>query len=351
MSADNLLDTYMCPNHIAPKASGASAERIMSRRARVGLILGMACVAAAFCFWHRSAPLRWPSDFWQAWVGMRAFADGHNPYTFVGPGRPYDWTHPLFYPFPALIAAAPFTLLPIRVADPLFIGSGVGLMTWALTRTSVWSPALLALPSFGILWVILAVQWTPALIGAVFLPWLGFLLVCKPTMGAALWFAYPSWKSAVSALIMVAISFFMWPSWVTHWLPTLAHTAHLVPPVMRWGGPLLLLAGLRWRTSEGRLLLAMSCMPINPAPNEALPLFLIPKTWAEGLTLAAGLFLMPFISGGWPESSELEGYYQRSQVITICCYLPCLWMVLRRGPLPSFRVLTTYLSRRLSRSS
>jgi hypothetical protein len=350
MSADTLQSTDKMTTR--PEPSGRAADSNMNHRGqRVALILGLACVAAASCFWHRSAPLRWPSDFSLAWAGMRAFADGLDPYTFVGPGRPHDFTHQLLYPFTALIAAAPFTLLPIRVADPLFIGLGVGLMTWALTRRGVWSPALLAIPSFGLLWVILAVQWTPALIGAVFLPWLGFLLVCKPTMGAALWFAYPSWKSAVSALILIAVSFLVWPSWVTHWLPTMTDTAHLVPPVMRWGGPLLLLAALRWRTSEGRLLLAMSCLPLNPAPNEALPLFLIPKTWAEGLTLAVGLFLTPIISGGWPQSSVLEGYYQRSQVITICCYLPCLWMVLRRGHLPSIRVWTAYISRRVSRSS
>lgn len=302
-----------------------SDRKTMTRAALSGAV---GLLASVITWWHRSH-LERPSDFSIVWAGARAFLGGLDPYTYVGPGASHDFPHLLLYPFPAMVAAIPFALLPMRLADLVFIGLGFGLMTWAITRDRLWTPAMLAIPSFAFLWTVFTVQWAPAMIAAALLPSLGFLLACKPQLGIALWCAYPSWKSALGAVGLVALSFLLWPAWVWHWWQVIqADTGHIVPAVMRWGGPLLLLAGLGWRTSEGRLLLVMSCLPITPSPTEALPLFLIPKTWTEGAILTTGLFIAPFLAGGHP--TPMERYNALGQALTLCCYLPCLAMVLRR---------------------
>ena len=53
------------------------------------------------------------------------------------------------------------------------------------------------------------------------------------------------------------------------------------------GGPLILLALLRWRRPEARLLVALGCIPHTTMLYEALPLFLVARRWQEGVLLAA----------------------------------------------------------------
>lgn len=48
----------------------------------------------------------------------------------------------------------------------------------------------------------------------------------------------------------------------------------------------MLIALLRWREPMARLAVAWACMPQTPIPYEAVPLFLIPRTWTESSVLA-----------------------------------------------------------------
>jgi hypothetical protein len=58
----------------------------------------------------------------------RIWLHGGNPYepTLIGPGKPFESDWPLVYPLPALVIAAPFALLPLKLVDPLFVGVGTG---------------------------------------------------------------------------------------------------------------------------------------------------------------------------------------------------------------------------------
>jgi hypothetical protein len=101
-------------------------------------------------------------------------------------------------------------------------------------------------------------------------------------------------------------------------------------PVMRPGGLLLLLAALRWRRPDARLLLGLSLIPQTPVAYEVLPLFLLVSTIAEGVVLwGATLLLIPVVNSlsGKPydEWMALSG-----QWMVWLVYLPALVLVLRR---------------------
>ena len=63
----------------------------------------------------------------------------------------------------------------------------------------------------------------------------------------------------------------------------------------------------------------------------ALPLFLIPRTWAEAWVLWAGTFLalVGHASGG-PYASQVAWVRAAGVWLVLCAYLPCLVMILRR---------------------
>jgi hypothetical protein len=113
------------------------------------------------------------------------------------------------------------------------------------------------------------------------------------------------------------------------------------------GGPLVLLALLKWRRPEARLLAAMACVPHTLLPYETLPLFLVPQTWLEACVLLAGTTLAVILHGvGAPYASATE-WVAASGVWTIwCVYLPCLVMVLRRPNVGGVPLVDALLTRR-----
>ncbi len=271
------------------------------------------------------------SDFSVVWFGAQELLAGRNPYHAVGPGRAFEWAHPLMYPVPALVVGAPFSYLPMRWTDAIVAGLGIGVLTWAFLRTPAHRPGLWVLASAAGAHMVMSVQWSALLTAAALLPALGFLLACKPTLGAALWLAYPSWKTALAAVTLTTFTLAIWPWWLASWLETISGVHHLTPPVMRWGGPLVLLGLLRWRDPRARLLVAMACIPHNPQLSEAVPLFLIPRTNDEGLLLAGLTWATALV---WVSQGPFDGY---DHAVNVCgqwmvwlLYLPCLVMVLRK---------------------
>jgi hypothetical protein len=101
--------------------------------------------------------------------------------------------------------------------------------------------------------------------------------------------------------------------------------------VLRSWGWLLLLAALRWRTPEGRLLLLLSLIPQTTALHGALPLFLV----AENRWQSYGLVVASFVAAVWqalilPASGIrlAEGLAQRWPVLLVLLWLPALALVL-----------------------
>lgn len=225
----------------------------------------------------------------------------------------------------------PFTQLPLRAANAAFVGLGAALLLWALTRETFRNPSLLVFASLPMIVTAQTAQWSPLLASAVVLPGLGFLYACKPSIGLAYLAAYPSRRAWVGVLAFVAATAAVWPWWLHDWLMQLPSVTHMSAPVARWGGPLLLLALLRWRRPEARLLLGLSCIPQTPVLYEAVPLFLLVRRIEEGLILLFLTYVFPPIlqmAAGKPYDDWMAF---SGQWMVWLLYLPCLVFVLRRS--------------------
>jgi hypothetical protein len=283
----------------------------------------------AWMFWGQPQPQ--PSDLAPIWAGAGAMLHRQNPYDVVGPGRAFEWPFPLLYPMTAVLTVLPLAPLPLRVVDPIFVALGFGLFTWAVTPRRLLTPALVALVSLPGLMTLQTSQWSLLLTGAALIPAVGFLLVAKPTIGLALFAAFPRWKTAIGCSVLLILSVLVRPTWFWDWRATFASAPHVVAPITRVGGPLVLLALLKWKRHDARLLLALTCVPHTTAPYETIPLFLIPQTWAQAWslwTLAILAYLGQWMTG--PYTSQAEYWASGAQWIVVLLYLPCLVMVLRR---------------------
>lgn len=271
------------------------------------------------------------SDVMQLWCAARAWLDGADPYAVVGPGRPCDWAFPLLYPMTAVLAVLPLTPLPLAVVDPIVVGLGVSLLAWVLMRDTLDDPRLLVFVSGAATHLLQTSQWSALLCAVARAPAFSWLLACKPTLGLALLAAYPSRHAALGMAAFTIVSLLAWLSWPSEWLALLSAGTHLVAPISRPGGLLLLLALWKWRLPEARLLLAWSCMPQTPQLYEAVPLFLIPRTWPEAGVLTAGTYLAGYLSLRQRPFASYTAYMDTvGGAMLWLLYLPCLAMILWR---------------------
>jgi hypothetical protein len=227
--------------------------------------------------------------------------------------------------------ATPSAGLPLRLVDPLFVAIGGGLLAWVLTRKRLDNPQLLVFVSVPYLFSIWTSQWSPLLTAAALIPSAGFCLTCKPTIGAALFAAVPTRRALVSAGLLLLASLLVWPAWPREWIAQLPAAAHAQAPVVVPGGVLILLALLRWRRPEARLLVALSLVPQTLLSYEIVPLFLLVTTWREAsilwlLSLAA--YTLHRAHGAYP---SFDAYFAGSaQWFVWLVYLPATALVLSR---------------------
>ncbi|MFL5575754.1 MAG: hypothetical protein ACJ79S_07300, partial [Gemmatimonadaceae bacterium] len=325
------------------------------RRLTAALAIGLAAAAYA-AYLSARMPSDWVTDFDPVWAGARALAGGANPYAL--PPAALHNSRGLFYPIPALVAALPLAWLPLHAARAAFAGATAALCAWALFRRG-WTLWPLFV-SMAFVQTVVLVQWAPLLIFAALTPSCAGLLLAKPHMGAPLGFCeyvlpgVPDRRrlaaASVSGVAMLAASFSLFPGWVGEWLQAIHDSRHMTPALLRWqaGGPLLLLALLRWRQPEARLLVALAAVPQTPGVLEGVALFLVTRTVREALWLAV-LSYVAYIVGGlawWDEArfigvylSRELAYYRAVGVAALwLLYVPCLVMVLRRpnnGALPA----------------
>jgi hypothetical protein len=289
--------------------------------AAIGLVFALICWVA----YRLPPPSTW--DLEQPWVGARALLAGRNPYTEVAAK---GMNFPLFYPITAVLLVLPLGLMPIELARPVWAGVGAAVLFLAGRRYGRALPT--ALLSAGAVAGLIQGQWSPYLTAAVVWPAVAGIWTAKPNIGLALFAAVPSRHAVVSGLVLIGLGFLLVPSWLGDWFQAL-HASQHVPLILRPGGFVLLLAALRWRTPEGRLLTALACVPQITGLYETVPLFLIPRTRWEGYGLAllsyaaafAGALAVPrapgrslelILAGRWP-------------FLLVCVYLPVLLMVLR----------------------
>jgi len=298
---------------------------------RLAVVTGLTVAATlvTWTFWSTPRP-RQASDFMQVWAGARTFVGGGNPYTVVGPGRQYEFAFQGLYPFTAMVAALPLSRLPIRIADPLFVAIGTAFLAIVLTRRTVDNPQLLAFVSLPFWFFLQTSQWSPLLTGAALVPAAGWLLACKPNIGLALFAAFPSWRGLLGMASLGLLSVLLWPHWIFEWVRLLPTAAHVIAPVRLIAGPLILLALLKWRRAEARLLVALGCIPHTTAPYEALPLFLVVQHWEEGIAIWALSFVAFAAQKSFTYPSYEADVQAFGQWTVWCMYLPCTLMVLRR---------------------
>lgn len=304
-------------------------DRAQASAGRLAICAGAGMIAALLVtIWRFQAA---PSDLLTTWAGARVLWQGGNPYAEVGPGSRYHWEFPLFYPLPAIALLLPLAWLPLAVAQAIIVALGAIGLAWLATRDGV-SPLMWVFPSFAYLNAVHAAQWSPLLVVGALVPSLGFVLAAKPTIGAALWLAYPSRRTLTLAALFVLITLVIWPWWPQAWLQTLRAGDHLQrPPVTLAGGPLILLALWRWRHPPARLLVAMACVPQTTHGYEAVPLFLIPQTHREGAALCGLTIVAKLLwNARWPYPDHLTGALAMGQWMVWLIYLPCLVMVLLR---------------------
>jgi hypothetical protein len=293
---------------------------------RAAAAVALGCALGAFVLVSAASSHPPHTDWDQIYTGARVFFGGGDPYATVRHDH-----YPSYYPATAFLVAAPLTLLPFIWAQAVWAGLGTWAFAWAITRRGAW--ALLALASAPFLNAVLLGQWSPLLVGAAAIPWLAVVWAAKPTIGAALFVAYPSRLALAIGVGLVALSLVVRPDWPAHWLDVVRVGPHLRAPITRPGGVLLLLGLLRWRTAEGRLIAALSLVPQTTMAYEVLPLFLIPRSarqMAALVVLSQLAFVVAVSLPGVDPAHDLAGTLTRQwPVWLVACYLPALAFVLR----------------------
>jgi hypothetical protein len=318
-------------------------ERTIATRIVIAILAGIA--GGLYCYFSLKASggPRPADDFTWHWLAARALIEGKDPYVVITAGGPYQLDAPYVYPLTTAIAAIPFALfLAPAAAAATWIAVGTALMAFAVTKTGY--TQLLMFFSMPYIWAANAGQFSPILVAACLLPWLGFITPVKPQIGIVSLLYKPSRIAFYGAIGFVALSLAINPSWPREWMDVLPHRVPGIyrSPLTVLGGPLLFLALLRWKRTDARLLLMMSLVPQNMLFYDQLLLWLIPKTRNElmilgMLSMVAPLIASYFIPHGVLNIRAVNQAY--APVIVALIYLPCLIMVLHRKNIPTTGIL------------
>ena len=285
--------------------------------------------------WIFQAPPGFFTDFDYLWLAGHAVWRDLDPYASTSEAI-QQGTHlvPFYYPGTAALIMAPFGALPRQLAMALFTGLGMTLLAASVRGWRRWivlSPAALQ--------AILLGQWSPWLTAAVGIPWLGFMWAGKPSIGLALFAARPSRLALAGGFVLLLLSLILLPNWPADWVQALREVPQYMSPVQRFGGPLLLLAFLRWRQPEARLLGLLALMPHTTGIYEQLPLLLIPRTKRTFavlmvLSYVAAILVHTVVSYNAQPTVLLRverGLALQWPYFLVLVWLPALYMVLRQS--------------------
>lgn len=300
-------------------------------RLALAVLLG---VLAAWRTYHIALDPSDPTDFGQVWFAARALLAGQDPYPLVGPAQAFDFQYRLVYPLTAAVGVIPLAPLPLPWACAVFMALGCGAFAWALMQHGYWS--LAGFLGMGMVYATEEAQWSPLFAASLVLPPIGLLFAAKPTLGAAMFAARPSWWAVIGGVVLLAVAFVFQPHWLTAWRHALTSDgpgapAPYVAIVQLPGGVLALLALLRWRRPEARLVAALACVPQTGGLYDAVPLALVPRSGVEAVSLTALSYGVQW----WLSRTAWDGHYPAylrasGQAIALALYLPCVLMVLRR---------------------
>jgi hypothetical protein len=296
-------------------------------RLAISVLLGV--LAGWFSYLNTSRPE--PRDFTAVWRTARAILDHQDPAAV---------SRTVFYPLPSILGGVPWALIPtVDEANALFMMCSAAAFAWALMEHG-YAP-LLGFFAAGMAFAAEVVQWTPIFAGAYALAPLSVFLVVKPHMGLPIFLARPSWWPVGGAVVVTCAAFVIDPAWITHWREGMAiGGAHLgpaqrgfpySPPILLPGGAVALLAILRWRRPEARLLVALACVPQSLLLYETVPLALVPRTVREA-SVFTGLsyIVLWYLIRGRPYADIAEFAVAGGRMYALLLYIPLTIMVLRR---------------------
>ena len=284
--------------------------------------------------WQGHSPPDYPADFDFGWTAGRAVLHGENPYSAVREAVQQGALRTqLYYPATAGVLMAPFGAMPRRFAVALFTALGMTFLAWSVRGGPAWRRwIVLSAPALE---NVLLGQWSPWLTAAVGLPWLGAVWAAKPTIGLALFAGWPSRGALISGTAVLVLSLALLPHWPSDWIAAVGTTPQYLAPVQRPGGVLLLLAFLRWRRPEARMLGMMALVPHTAGLYETLPLLLVPQSGRSFAILMALEYTAAFLSFTVIRPGTLGGMMDSGWLyFLVLIYLPCLWMVLREPSSP-----------------
>lgn len=289
---------------------------------KIAVVAGLLAGIVSYVFALRHASF---GDFLAWWYGARVLLEGGNPYSTPPDVAPFFIAEQLFYPLTALVATVPFARLPYHVALAAFFGVGSGVLAYGVARTAPHRLALFCGAPF--MAAALLGHWSPYLAATLLLPGAGFLIAVKPNLGLVALVTKPSRAMVLGAAALGAVSLLVMPTWPLHWLDAMKTAPPHLIPVATWYGAPLVLALLRWRRPEARLLLAMALIPQTATFADQLMLFLVPRTRRQSLALAlisavGGIaWIFALRSGGHP---AIVG----APYVVASVYLPALAVVL-----------------------
>jgi hypothetical protein len=292
----------------------------------LGTIVGFLCHAHLVRAGISAGDFTWP------WRAARVLLSGENPYVAIRPVGPYPFDAFFKYPLPAALVALPLAGLSAEAAGAIFIGSSTALLAFAITREGYERlPIFFSGPFVS---AVAMVQWSPLLAAAALLPWLGFMTAAKPNLGLAVLAGRPTAAALLGAAALGGLSLLVAPWWPMAWLQVLRlHTqTGYRAPILLPGGVLVLLALLRWRRPEARLVAVLACCPQIIAFYDQLLVLLVPRTLRESATasLASLIAFQGWIWRGGHSTSAWTGYTQADPWVMALVYAPAVVMILRR---------------------
>jgi hypothetical protein len=299
-----------------------------------GALLLAVGVSTCVFVWEGHSPPDSSADFDYAWIAGHAVLHGRDPYAAVRDAGSQGFLRTqLYYPATVGVFMVPFGAMPRRVAITLFTALGMVLLAWSVRTQPPWRRwIVLSAPAIQ---NVLLGQWSPWLTAAVGLPWLSMVWAAKPTIGLALFAGWPSRWALFGGLALLALSLVLLPGWPAEWIAAVRSTPQYLAPVQRPGGVLLLLAFLRWRRPEARMLGVLALVPHTAGLYETLPLLLLPQTGRRFAVLMALEYLAAFVSFAVVRPGNLGGMLESGWIyLLMMIYLPCLWMVLKDPPAP-----------------
>jgi hypothetical protein len=299
--------------------------RSRAARLAVALLCGIAGAAIAWVkVWHGGSGFA--ADFVYFWSGARDILAGGSPYS--GAIQPY------VYPVTAPLIVVPVAGLSMEWAGIVFVGASMACAGYALTRESY--HRLPILMSFPALFAMNGGQWSPLMLCAAVSSGWGWTAACKPTLGLAMLARRMDWRGAVVACVFAVATLGLNPRWPLDWIAALragAASGLYHVPVMVTGGVVLVLAALRWRTEDGRLLLALSLIPQSMWGYDQLALGLLARTFRESLLLSLwsySVMVLAFLLAPDGLVTKAQNADYLSRVVVWGYYLPALAVVLRR---------------------